>query len=132
MYLTRSLHSQIKLDSCLCGPQPISLLLHPLQLSLRASPSTYKDSGHNWSVVGIDVKNRTLPPWQQLDDVVLGAFTVQESESAVTGQQQTTRLPFLLEHMARHKGATAAATIAGAAAGGAIAGPFGIAAGTSS
>ena len=43
--------------------------------------------------------------------------------------QQPSKLPFLLEHMARNKGATAAATIAGAAAGGAIAGPFGIAAG---
>lgn len=42
---------------------------------------------------------------------------------------QSTRLPFLLEHMVRNKGATAAATIAGAAAGGAIAGPLGIAAG---
>ncbi|KAA6418462.1 MAG: hypothetical protein FRX49_11622 [Trebouxia sp. A1-2] len=45
---------------------------------------------------------------------------------------QSTRLPFLLEHMARNKGATAAATIAGAAAGGAIAGPLGIAAGAKS
>lgn len=79
---------------------------------------------------GINVNNCTLLPSQQLGDVVPGAFTVQGSESAVTGQQQTTRLPFLLEHMARNKGATAAATIAGAAAGGAIAGPFGIAAGT--
>lgn len=46
--------------------------------------------------------------------------------------QQSTRLPFLLEHMARNKGATAAATLAGAAAGGAIAGPLGIAAGAKS
>lgn len=52
--------------------------------------------------------------------------TLQDTESC-TGQ--STRLPFLLEHMARNKGATAAATIAGAAAGGAIAGPLGIAAG---
>ncbi len=56
--------------------------------------------------------------------VIIG--TLQDAESS-TGQ--STRLPFLLEHMARNKGATAAATIAGAAAGGAIAGPLGIAAG---
>ena len=55
--------------------------------------------------------------------------TLQDADSS-TGQ--STRLPFLLEHMARNKGATAAATIAGAAAGGAIAGPLGIAAGTAS
>lgn len=47
-------------------------------------------------------------------------------------RDHTGRLPFLLEHMARNKGATAAATIAGAAAGGAIAGPLGIAAGAKS
>ncbi|DBA88723.1 TPA: hypothetical protein ACH3X1_004148 [Trebouxia sp. C0004] len=67
--------------------------------------------------------------WARLPEH-LQRLNPQTDADSSTGQ--STRLPFLLEHMARNKGATAAATLAGAAAGGAIAGPLGIAAGAKS
>ncbi|KAL0055036.1 hypothetical protein WJX82_006154 [Trebouxia sp. C0006] len=67
--------------------------------------------------------------WARLPEHLQRLKPQMDTESS-TGP--STRLPFLLEHMARNKGATAAATIAGAAAGGAIAGPLGIAAGAKS
>ncbi len=55
--------------------------------------------------------------------------TLLQNSPSEPDEQQSRRLPFLLDQMGRNKAATAAATVAGAAAGGAIAGPFGIAAG---